>query len=111
MRTALERRFRPVGSVMLTAAAAIGTACLLVTVVAPLAGVRPLIFLSGSMSPTIPAGSLALARTVDAEDINAYLREITGRDVTAKDFRTWKASAVAAGMLPAPGTGTGIPVL
>jgi DNA topoisomerase-1 len=28
-------------------------------------------------------------RDVTSSDVNAYLREITGRDVTAKDFRTW----------------------
>ncbi len=27
--------------------------------------------------------------TVDSSDINAYLREISGQDFTAKDFRTW----------------------
>jgi DNA topoisomerase-1 len=34
-----------------------------------------------------------------SDDVNAYLRELTGESFTAKDFRTWKASAVAAGML------------
>ena len=29
-------------------------------------------------------------------DVNAYLREITGRDVTAKDFRTWAGTVEAA---------------
>lgn len=53
----------------LTVGAALGTLCLLVTLVAPLLGVRPLIFLSGSMSPTIPAGSLGLARITDARDL------------------------------------------
>ncbi len=34
---------------------------------------------------------------VDAVDINDYLREITGReDVTAKDFRTWAGTMLAA---------------
>lgn len=28
-------------------------------------------------------------RNLASEDVNAYLREITGEDVTAKDFRTW----------------------
>ena len=28
-------------------------------------------------------------RDVTSADVNAYLREITGRDITAKDFRTW----------------------
>ena len=29
------------------------------------------------------------APDVSSDDVNAYLREITGRDFTAKDFRTW----------------------
>ena len=36
---------------------------------------------------------------VYADDVNAYLREITGRDVTAKDFRTWSGTMLAAGLL------------
>jgi DNA topoisomerase-1 len=37
---------------------------------------------------------------VDAVDINDYLREITGReDVTAKDFRTWAGTMLAAAAL------------
>jgi DNA topoisomerase-1 len=28
--------------------------------------------------------------------VNAYLKEITGRDVTAKDFRTWAGTVLAA---------------
>jgi DNA topoisomerase I len=35
-------------------------------------------------------------RTVDSDDVNAYLREITGEDITAKDFRTWAATHLAA---------------
>jgi DNA topoisomerase-1 len=35
----------------------------------------------------------------DAAAVNEYLRERTGRMVTAKDFRTWKASSLAAGRL------------
>jgi len=33
---------------------------------------------------------------VDAGAVNAYLREITGRPFTAKNFRTWAASVLAA---------------
>ena len=33
---------------------------------------------------------------VTSADVNAYLREITGRDVTAKDFRTWAGTVMAA---------------
>ena len=33
---------------------------------------------------------------VDSGDINSYLREITGQDFTAKDFRTWAGTMYAA---------------
>jgi len=35
-------------------------------------------------------------QTVDSGDINAYLRKITGEDVSAKDFRTWAGTMLAA---------------
>lgn len=38
-------------------------------------------------------------QTVQAEDVNAYLQEITGRDITAKDFRTWAGTMLAADAL------------
>jgi DNA topoisomerase I len=38
-------------------------------------------------------------RQVSSADINDYLSELTGHPFTAKDFRTWKASALAAGLL------------
>ncbi|HEX6050411.1 MAG TPA: hypothetical protein VFZ21_14115 [Gemmatimonadaceae bacterium] len=38
-------------------------------------------------------------QTVDAGDINQYLREIAGRQVTAKDFRTWAGTLLAAAAL------------
>jgi DNA topoisomerase-1 len=34
--------------------------------------------------------------TVDSADVNDYLREITGEEVTAKDFRTWAGTHLAA---------------
>src|SRR5690242_13864685 len=33
---------------------------------------------------------------VTSGDVNAYLKEITGRDFTAKDFRTWSGTVLAA---------------
>jgi DNA topoisomerase-1 len=36
---------------------------------------------------------------VEAEHVNDYLREATGTDVTAKDFRTWAGTMDAAGYL------------
>src|SRR3954469_187765 len=38
-------------------------------------------------------------QSVHAEDVNAYLHEIAGRQVTAKDFRTWAGTTLAAAAL------------
>jgi DNA topoisomerase I len=35
-------------------------------------------------------------RTIDSDDVNAYLREIAGQEFTAKDFRTWAGTVLAA---------------
>jgi DNA topoisomerase-1 len=35
-------------------------------------------------------------RTVASDDVNDYLREISGEEITAKDFRTWAATKLAA---------------
>ena len=40
---------------------------------------------------------------VTSGDVNAYLKKITGRDITAKDFRTWAVSASP------PGSATPLP--
>ena len=42
-------------------------------------------------------------QAVSSDDVNAYLREITGREVTAKDFRTWGGTMLAAMQLRAVG--------
>jgi len=36
------------------------------------------------------------AQDVTSSDVNAYLKEITGNDITAKDFRTWAGTVLAA---------------
>jgi DNA topoisomerase-1 len=38
-------------------------------------------------------------QTVDAGDVNQYLKDITGDDITAKDFRTWAGTMLAARQL------------
>ena len=35
-------------------------------------------------------------QTIDSGDVNGYLRETTGQDFTAKDFRTWAGTVLAA---------------
>jgi DNA topoisomerase I len=42
-------------------------------------------------------------RDVRSEDINAYLKEATGGDFSAKDFRTWNATLLAAVALAVAG--------
>ncbi|HEY0491738.1 MAG TPA: DNA topoisomerase IB [Telluria sp.] len=34
--------------------------------------------------------------TIDSADVNEYLRQVTGEDYTAKDFRTWSGTVLAA---------------
>lgn len=35
-------------------------------------------------------------KTIDSTDVNEYLRAATGEDITAKDFRTWAGTLIAA---------------
>jgi DNA topoisomerase-1 len=42
-------------------------------------------------------------RDISSQDVNEYLREITGEDFTAKDFRTWAGTVLAAIALSAAG--------
>jgi DNA topoisomerase-1 len=49
-------------------------------------------------------------QTVRSDDVNVYLREISGADFTAKDFRTWAGTMLTAQALraaPAPGADSG----
>jgi DNA topoisomerase-1 len=36
-----------------------------------------------------------VAHRIESADVNAYLRDITGEDVTSKDFRTWAGTVLA----------------
>ncbi len=37
-----------------------------------------------------------VVRPIESDDVNCYLKEITGRDFTAKDFRTWAGTVQTA---------------
>jgi signal peptidase I len=56
--------------VALTLGAVLGLACIASAVAAAVVGVRPLVVESGSMSPAIPAGAVAFARSVPAADLH-----------------------------------------
>ncbi|MBI2595426.1 DNA topoisomerase IB [Candidatus Daviesbacteria bacterium] len=45
--------------------------------------------------------------SIDSQDINDYLKKATGEDITAKDFRTWGATVLAAETLNKIGDGYG----
>lgn len=55
--------------IVLTVAAVAGVLCVLAAVAGFAFGVRPLVFRSGSMAPTVETGGLALARTVPATEL------------------------------------------
>ena len=55
---------------LLTVGAVLGVACILLTLGAALFGLRPLVFESGSMSPTIKTGDLAISHRVDASSLH-----------------------------------------
>ena len=44
---------------------------------------------------------------IRSEDINAYIKDITGGDFSAKDFRTWNATVLAAVALAVSGAAVG----
>lgn len=54
---------------LLTGGAVLGVVCILLTVGSALFGLRPLVFQSGSMSPTITTGALAISHRVDAASL------------------------------------------
>jgi signal peptidase I len=60
---------RRIREVLLTVGAVLGAVCLLLGLVAVTVGVHVLVFRSGSMSPTIDTGDLALTRTVSAGEL------------------------------------------
>lgn len=69
MRAGSARLAAGARQVALTVGAIAGVLCFLVMLAGLAFGVRPLVFLSGSMSPTIDTGALAIARSVPAADL------------------------------------------
>lgn len=71
MSDAAGRRLRPGVEFALSVGAFLGLLCVVVSLCAVFFGVTPLVFRSGSMSPAIDTGAVALARTVPAADLVA----------------------------------------
>jgi signal peptidase I len=68
-RTARARVVHGAARVVLDTAAAVGVVCALAAVALLLAGWRPVVLVSGSMSPTMPTGTLVLTRPVPASEV------------------------------------------
>lgn len=86
-------------SLTLTLGSTLGAICLLWTLGVALTGVKPLVFLSGSMSPAINAGDVGFARTVPADrvavgDVISVISS-TGERVTHRVAQTSVAGASA----------------
>lgn len=64
-----KQQGRSLGDLLLTVMAACGLLTLLLTVLGALFGVSLLMFRTGSMGPTIPAGAVAIAREIPASAV------------------------------------------
>ncbi|MDT0348104.1 S24/S26 family peptidase [Pseudonocardia charpentierae] len=60
-----HRLLRVLREVALTVGAVVGTLCLVFTLLSATVGVRPLVFISGSMAPAIETGDLAVTRPAE----------------------------------------------
>jgi signal peptidase I len=67
--TIRARQRRTTRDVVLTLGAVLGAVCILATAASAVLDVKPLVFRSGSMSPAISTGDLAVAREVDASQL------------------------------------------
>jgi signal peptidase len=65
----LGKRRRSRRELALNVGAIAGTICIVATVLSLMFGVKPLVFRSGSMSPAISTGSLALAQRVSVDEV------------------------------------------
>lgn len=65
----LGKRRRSRRELALNVGAIAGTICIVATVLSLMFGVKPLVFRSGSMSPAISTGSLALAHRVSVDEV------------------------------------------
>lgn len=65
----MSQVLRRIAGWLLTFGAVLGAVSLLLIAIGPLLGVRPLLFQSGSMSPAIETGDIAIARYVDSAEL------------------------------------------
>lgn len=64
-----EHKRKRIQRLALNTGAILGSLCLFMTLAALLFGLKPLVFVSGSMGPAIPTGSLGLAVPTPVEDV------------------------------------------
>lgn len=95
----LRRLFRISREVALSVTAVAGALCLLALLLSIFFGIHPLMFRSGSMSPTISTGDLAFAHTISATSLHkgdiASVIEPDGSRVTHRVVSNTKVGAVS----------------
>lgn len=97
-RRAPGRGGRVVGDVLLWVAAVAGTLCILLVVLAFTAQITLILFRTGSMSPTIPAGAVAVVQRVPAGEV--AVGDVVTVDRDGELPVTHRVTAVAAGADP-----------
>lgn len=89
----MSRVRRSAREVALTLGAALGLVCILAALAATLLDVHLLVFRSGSMSPSIETGGVALARTVSAKELaTGDIVSVTGEDGTRVTHRVMEVT-------------------
>lgn len=87
-----------VADAALTVAAVLGTLCIVLVIAAAFFDVRIILFSTGSMSPTIPAGSAAVVRSIPASEVR--VGDVITVDRPGKLPITHRATTVS----PVPGS-------
>lgn len=90
-----RRMGRMLGDLALWIAAAAGTLCILLVVLAMTAGITLILFRTGSMSPTIPAGSVAVVQRIPATEVE--VGDVVTVDREGELPVTHRVTSVAAG--------------
>lgn len=84
--------------VLLWIAALIGTVCIVLVILAHTAGITLIMFRTGSMSPTIPAGSVAVVQRIPAAEI--AVGDVVTVDRDGELPITHRVTSVSAGDTP-----------
>ncbi|GAA4781631.1 signal peptidase I [Microbacterium gilvum] len=86
---------RVLGDLLLSAAALAGTICIVLVILAAVLDITLIMFRTGSMAPTIPAGSVAVVQRIPASEID--VGEVVTVDRAGELPVTHRVTSVSAG--------------